>query len=139
MIRIEQVTELPFKNFASYSEKDFEAAKGLGMPIEKTAEALFLVAEDDVPLLAVGIIRPSLLTRPFVWVLLHENLEKGSVAKHLRSLHSAAIELSMRYGKVTTSVETRWKAGRRFARFFGFKETEHTFIFADRHFTVMEN
>lgn len=120
MIRISLRQTVPELEYVEYSANEFAKAKPMLKEIEKASEGIWLLSNDANPLMVVGVIRQSFLSRPRLWFLLCRDFTCANVNYNLRGLKAMLQELDKRYPVTETLVEDGWERGFRFARFCGF-------------------
>ena len=73
MIQIEKIGFIPKLNYTKYSMMELALAKSHLESVQKTSAGIWVVMNDGVPLLVVGIIGSGLLNPPRLWFLLCDN------------------------------------------------------------------
>lgn len=99
-----------------YAAEEFLRAGELQTKILKESEIARVIYSGDKLLCYAGIVRPSFLSTPILWLLLAKNVTNWS-ARIFRQLTTLLRET---FGKVHTVVETTHAAGHKFAAFCGF-------------------
>ena len=85
MIQIEKIGFIPKLNYTKYSMMELALAKSHLESVQKASAGIWVVMNDDVPLLVVGIIGSGLLNPPRLWFLLCDNF-CDRVVLHLRGI-----------------------------------------------------
>lgn len=120
MIRVEELNEFEpgtEQLLFPYAAEEFLRARPLLSKILEESEAARVIYSDDKLLCYAGIVRPSLLSTPILWLLLGKNITRWSA----RTLKALTQMLTNLFGKVHTVVEDAYGAGRKFAEFCGFR------------------
>lgn len=137
MIRSEHVIEFPtglIPHLTDYSRREVEASLPyIQAIIEKTPDARVFY-DDDQPLLAVGVIRNSLMQLPYLWFLLCTGIRHS----HLRNAKRYMRESIKENVGLQTMIEDSFTDGKRFAEFIGFHPTSLIGIIAGRQYTIYE-
>lgn len=138
MIQIEKIGFIPKLEYSTYSWTELALAKAKLAEIERSAEGIWVVSEDETPLVVVGVSRQGLLQPPRLWFLLCENFLGPCIFMHLRGLRRALSYLDSLYPRIVTYVEKDWERGMKFAKFCGFKSKDETLVLYGRTLTLME-
>lgn len=138
MIRIEKIGFIPKLEYTTYSWTELALVKDKLKDVEKAAQGIWIVSEEDVPLMVVGVTKSSLLHPPRLWFLLCENFLGPCVVMYLRGLRNALTYLDSLFPKIVTYVEKDWEKGQKFAKFCGFKPTGTELRMYGRNLMLME-
>ena len=138
MIRIEKVKFIPKLAYTTYSWTELALVKDKLKEIERDAQGIWIISEEDTPLMVVGVTKSSLLQPPRLWFLLCENFLGPCVVMYLRGLRNALIHLDRLFPKIVTYVEKDWAKGQKFAKFCGFKPTKTELEMYGRKLVLME-
>lgn len=122
MIQIEQVPYIPKLNYGDYAWKELRAAPEAIETVARASEGIWVVTLEE-PVLVIGVIKNSLLSRPRLWFLLCRAFTETKVNYHLRALKLCLKTLDQHYPELETFVEEGWETGEKFARFCGFQPT----------------
>lgn len=137
MIRSERVTEVPanvVEALSPYSAQEFSQAGDWIARIMKTSADIRIFYEDDQPLLAVGVIKTSLLGTPYLWFLLCKDFSPRHFRKARKWIHGTV----RKYFGLQTQIEDEFTVGVKFAEFFGFQKTAIVTEVLDRKYHVYE-
>lgn len=137
MKTIRELDFIPDLPYTQYSRIELGWARQKLLEIQRQSEKIFVVGEPDQAIVVAGVIRPTLLSTPWLWVLICEGTIQRVGA--LREMRILTQELFHRYPRIETYVEKDWDIGRRFARFCGFSDTERLTKIADVEYNVMEH
>lgn len=137
MIQIEQVPFIPKLAYGDYAWKELQLNADAIATVQNASEGIWVVSA-DVPLLVVGVIRNTFLSKPRLWFLLCHGFAERRVNYHLRALKMGLQELDAVYPNLETFVEEGWVTGERFARFCGFRKADKTVEVYGKPFKVWE-
>lgn len=120
MIQSEAITELPNIPWGDNSSKEFQL-----VPVEKQRELITAswpvryYHDDETPLLIAGLFRPTLLSLPYLWVLLAEQFTFAKPSQ-LRAIRQELSDVS----PCETLIEFGNEKAVRLAKMMGLKETD---------------
>lgn len=138
MIEIKHLDFIPDLSYTDYSRKELLTVGAVVREIEKASTDIWVVLNDNIPLLVGGIIPQSLVCTPRLWFLLCKEFTTGNVNWNLRALKQLMKVLDEKHGRVETLVEDGWEQGRKFATFCGFRLTNRTYELDNKTYVVME-
>lgn len=119
MIQIERVREVEPKGLSRYSLREWWSAGAAGGEVLKRSADVWRFSAEGKTVAYLGVIVPSLTSRPMVWFL----LGKAMRPIYLRMAREVMRVLLERYGVLETCVDLEFAAGQRFAQFAGFRPT----------------
>lgn len=136
MAQIDEVNELPsVMPLADWSQEEWN--KGGGNVLVRRSEHVWSMTDDGELLMAAGIIRPSFMSVPEIWVLLCRDFNK----RLLRNVRLAKeyFELILAvYPRVMVRVDAEYTKGRRFIEAMGFTELQSQTLSDGRDYIVCE-
>lgn len=113
--------------FTKYSKGEWKIMRPIRHEFYRKSRALWTLYKDGEPLCVIGLVENSMIgSGAEVYFLLCKAIEHSKIAlvKFLRRAFRRVVKL---YGMITVSIETTFKEGESFVRFFGFKEVPHIF------------
>lgn len=137
MIRIEKIAFIPKLEYTKYSMMELALAKDHLEYIQKNSRGMWVILNDETPLLVAGVMGSGLLNPPRLWFLLCDNF-RDRVVLHLRGMKEVLKYLDDVYPRVETLVEKDWAPGLKFAKFCGFHQTKAEIEIYGRRLVVME-
>jgi hypothetical protein len=120
MLRIEDLNEFTpgiEQLLFPYSAEEFLREGALASRVLEESEAAKVIYAGDTLLCYAGIVRPSFLDTPILWLMLGKNVTRWSA----RTFRQLTAYLQSLFPRVHTIIETRYEAGKKFAAFCGFR------------------
>lgn len=135
MIRIETVERIPqvvLDNLGAYSAQELSRADTHVAAIERGSAFIGIAFDDEKPLVAFGLMKPTLIGPWTLWLLVCH----GYTAEYLTATRKAFRALVAGLGAVQTQIEETFVSGQRFAQILGLRPTQIVFdILGVRHRT----
>lgn len=138
MITIKHLEFIPDLNYTDYSKRELLTVGAAVRAIEAASTDIWVVLNDNVPLLVGGIIPQSLICHPRLWFLLCKGFASDNVIWKLRALKNLMQVLDEKHGRTETLVEDNWEQGLKFATFLGYRLTDRTYELNGINYVVME-
>lgn len=136
--RVEYVSARTIAAFDSYSKKEWKLMRPVRHDFYRRSRALWTLYTKGEPLCVIGLLENTLIGSGVeVYFLLCRAVRmcRIELIKFLRRAFRRVVKL---YGMITVSIETTFKEGESFVRFFGFKEVPHIFENQDIKFKRFE-
>ena len=89
--------------------------------LEKSASAIYVIRDDNIPLVCVGVQHHGLLAYSDLWFLVCLGFSKQYALRARQFVRQILLPQSLGY---YTFIETGYVAGERFAAFIGFQKTK---------------
>lgn len=137
MIVTEKIRDLPrWVEFqlAPYAAQEVRIAKQLGINVVAQALEARVAYHNDSALMVAGVNQPTMLGATRFWFLLCRDF----APRHVRGLLREFDAVLDRYPVLHTDIETTYRSGCRFAKFFGFAPTGNEHSAYGRHYEVYE-
>lgn len=117
MIRIEEIEDIPELNWTEFSAKEMLITQGAdrGQLLSKSFP-LQIILKDNTPLAIAGLYRETLLSAPFLWILLTKQFSEAKVSDYLNMGKRLRL-----HGSMWTLIDTENEKAARLVEAFGFE------------------
>lgn len=105
-----------------YSAEEFMRARPYLEEVLKHSEAAWAIYAKDELLCYAGVVRPTFLSTPVLWLMLGKCLSRRTA----RAYRYLTTLVRQRYPGAQVVIEDRWRIGERFAEFCGFSPLSQT-------------
>lgn len=133
MISSNPIDFIPDLNWTEYSKFELDQTSPEAKAVLiKNSTAMRIFHHDGDPMLIVGVLKPGLMSTPYIWALMTPIIEMLTISE-MRSL----VREFKTYGQIAETVimEENHRAGR-FATLFGFKPTAGVVEIAGKDFRI---
>ena len=137
--RVQFISAKTIAAFTKYSRQEWKIMRPLRYDFYRKSRAIWTLYTKGEPLCVIGLVENSMIgSGAEVYFLLCKAIEGAKIAliKFLKRAFRRVVKL---YGMITVSIETTFKEGESFVRFFGFREVPHVFEVENikyRHFEL---
>lgn len=138
VFRVEEAETLPKFELLPYSEKEFgEVPDGAREALFRASDGVWTLHNDDDVVLALGVVKTALIGPSELWVLVTKHFTEN-LRYNLQQVRQLMPLLRERYPHALVRIEADFEAGKKFASFFGFRNTGRFSIVANRIYVWYE-
>lgn len=137
--RVQFISAKTIASFDEYSKKEWKILRPLRHEMYRRTRALWTLYTKGQPLCVIGIIENSMIGSGAEVYFLMCKIASHCRKELIKFLRRAFRRFVKIYRMLTVSIETSFKAGEAFVRFFGFREVPHIFTNNDiqyKHFEL---
>ena len=133
MINSSPINFIPDLNWTEYSKFELDqTSPEAKAALIKNSSAMRIFHHDGTPMLIVGVLKPGLMSTPYIWALMTPVIEMLTISE-MRTL----VKEFRSYGQMAeTVVMEENERAKRFAALFGFKPTAGMVEIAGKDFRI---